>query len=42
MNTVFFDLLDDCVVVYLDDILVFSRDEASHRRALHAVFERLA
>ena len=42
MNQVFFDLLDDCVVVYLDDILIFSRDEVSHRKALHAVFERLA
>lgn len=42
MNQVFFDLLDDCVVVYLGDILIFSRDEASHRKALHAVCEQLA
>ena len=34
MNQVFFDLLDDCIVVYLDDILIFSRDEVSHRKAL--------
>ena len=37
-----FDLLDDCVIIYLDDILIFSHDEASHCKALGAVFERLA
>ena len=24
MNQVFFDLLDSCIIVYLDDVLVFS------------------
>ena len=42
MNQVLFDLLDDCVVIYLDDILIFSNDEASHCKALCAVFKRLA
>ena len=42
MNQVFFYLLDDCVVVYLDDILIFSLDEASNHKALRAVFEWLA
>ena len=37
-----FYLLDDCIVVYLDDILIFSHHKASHCKALHAVFERLA
>ena len=35
-------MLDDVVIVYLDDILIYSKDIASHKRALHAVFERLA
>ena len=30
VNTIFADLLDICVVVYLDDILIYSEDEASH------------
>jgi hypothetical protein len=30
VNTIFADLLDVCVVVYLDDILTYSEDEASH------------
>ena len=42
MNQVFFDLLDNCVVVYLDDILIFSHDEASHHKALRAVLKQLA
>ena len=42
MNQVFFDLLDDCVVVHLDGILIFSHDEASHCKTLYAVFEWLA
>ena len=42
MSQVFFDLLDDCVVMYLDYILIFSCDEASHCKVLRAVFEWLA
>ena len=42
MFQVFFCLLDDCVVVYLDNILIFSRNEASHCKPLCAVFEQLA
>ena len=41
MNNVFFDLLDDFVVVYLDDILIFSKTYEDHVRHLHAVFKRL-
>ena len=35
-------MLDDVVIVYLDDILIYSKDVESHELALHAVFERLA
>ena len=35
-------MLDDVVIVYLDDILIYNKDVESHERALHAVFERLA
>ena len=35
-------MLDDVVIVYLDDILIYSKDIESHEWALHAVFERLA
>ncbi len=31
MNSIFFDLLDKGVVIYLDDVLIYSRDVASHR-----------
>ena len=38
MNHVFFDLLDDCVIVYLDDILIFSKTKEEHLTALNKVF----
>ena len=41
MNQVLFDLLDSCVVVYLDYILVFSRTKEDHEWDLNAVFKRL-
>ena len=41
MNRVLFGLLDFYVVVYLDDILVFSRTKEDHKRDLNAVFKRL-
>ena len=31
VNTIFADLLDVSVIVYLDDILIFSEDKASHK-----------
>ena len=42
MNHVFFDLLDDCVIVYLDDILIFSRTREKHFSALSKVFSLFA
>ena len=42
MNHVFFDVLDGCVIVYLDDILIFSRTKEEHFTALNKVFSRLA
>ena len=42
MNLMLKDLVDTCVLVYLDDILIFSRDEAEHEEHVCSVFEWLA
>ncbi|KAF8748459.1 hypothetical protein RHS01_10848 [Rhizoctonia solani] len=36
-----FDLLDDCVIIYLDDILIYSKDDATHTQHVHKVLRRL-
>ena len=41
MNDVFRKHLDDFVIVYIDDILIFSKDEAEHLEHLEKVFELL-
>ena len=41
MNTVLREKLDRCVTVYLDDILVFSKDDESHAEDLHWVLTQL-
>ncbi len=41
MNHVFFDLLDRGVLVYLDDILIYSRSEDEHVALLRDVFALL-
>ena len=41
MNQVLFDLLDSCIVVYLDDILVFSHTKEDRKQDLNAVLKRL-
>ena len=41
MNRTFHHLLDKCVVVFIDDILVYSRDESEHAEHLRIVLEIL-
>jgi hypothetical protein len=41
MNDIFHDLVDVCVVVYLDDILIFSDDESKHEEHVKTVLQRL-
>jgi len=41
MNDVFSNLLDMCVVVYLDDILIYSDDIRQHRSHVKEVLKRL-
>ena len=37
----FFKLLDKCVLVYLDDILIYSKNLDTHKRDLYEVFNIL-
>jgi hypothetical protein len=41
MNSVFMPELDKFVVVFIDDILIYSRTEAEHAEHLHLVLQRL-
>ena len=41
MNDVFRDLLDKCVTVYLDDILIYSDNPSEHRKHVREVLRRL-
>jgi hypothetical protein len=41
MNSVFMLELDKFVVVFVDDILVYSKNEAEHTKHLHTVLQRL-
>jgi len=41
MNNVFADMLDVCVIVYLDDILIYSSDKATHHKQVKEVLRRL-
>ncbi|CCO30490.1 Retrotransposable element Tf2 155 kDa protein type 1 [Rhizoctonia solani AG-1 IB] len=41
MNDLFQDLLDVYVIIYLDDILIFSKNEAEHEFHVHEVLHRL-
>ena len=41
INRVLQGLVDTICIVYLDDILIYSADQASHKRDVHVVLERL-
>jgi hypothetical protein len=41
MNSVFMDYLDKFVVVFIDDILIYSRNEEEHADHLRMVLPRL-
>lgn len=41
MNSVFMPELDKFVVVFIDDILVFSKNEEEHAEHLRVVLQRL-
>ena len=41
MNKVFMDFLDKFVVVFIDDILIYSKSEEEHKDHLRAVLQRL-
>src|SRR5207248_548665 len=41
MNDIFRDLLNICVIVYLDDILIYSKNEEEHEQQLRQVLQRL-
>ncbi len=41
MNRVFFDLLDEGVLCYLDDLLIYSRTLEEHKQILDKVFALL-
>jgi len=41
VNTVFADMLDVCIIVYLNDILIYSEDMESHQQHVWEVLHRL-
>ena len=41
MNDIFSDLLDVCVMIYLDDILIYSNNMSKHHRHVKEVLKRL-
>ncbi|KAF8688051.1 hypothetical protein RHS03_09830, partial [Rhizoctonia solani] len=40
-NELFKDLLGVCVIIYLDDILIYSKDDTSHTNHIHEVLQQL-
>ena len=41
MNSIFHDCMDGFIVVYMDDLLIFSKDKESHYKHLELVLSRL-
>ena len=41
MNDIFFNLLDVCVVIYLDDILIYSNNMSEHHWHVKEVLKHL-
>ena len=41
MNKVFMEFLDKFIVVFIDDILVYSKNEEEHKKHLCLVLEKL-
>ena len=41
MNNIFFEMLDNGVLIYLDDILIYSKTVEEHIVLLHKVFALL-
>jgi hypothetical protein len=41
LNSVFMDYLDKFVVVFIDDILIYSQNEQEHEEHLRKVLQRL-
>ena len=41
INNIFSDLLDVCIIVYLDDILIYSEDMTQHRKHVKKVLRCL-
>ena len=42
MNLLFADMIDTSVLLYIDDILIFSKNKSKHCKHVEAVFQRLA
>ena len=41
VNTVFENLLDVCIIVYLDSVLIYSADMASYKKHVQEVLQQL-
>ena len=41
MNTLFYNWLNDFIIIYLNDILIYSSDINTHKQHLHKVLQRL-